>query len=252
MKAMPGTPKRMRLGEFFAAMEPVLVGRQSVAEAATKLGVDPRRLEVYATFCDNHRRDLLAAIYPGVKRALGARWVATYRAFFLARPPREWELNANAEPLVGWLRDEAAAERLPAWLVELADLEWWEWAVQVAPSDAPPFSGAAEHRVSAGVAVRSYVHDVVGWADAERRGLRAPARAPAVVVFWRTGDGGVRREQVRAVELLAIKAAVEGKRLADAARAADIGLEAATAAAADLVARGVLVARPSRKGRDRA
>ena len=251
MKAVT-SEKRMRLGEFFAAIEPVLLGRQSVAEAATKLGVDPKRLEVYATFCDNHRRDLLAAIYPGVRRALGARWVATYRAFFLARPPREWELNANAEPFVTWLRDEAVAERSPAWLVELADLEWWEWAVQVAPGGAPSFSGASEHGVTAGVAVRSFVHDVVGWADAGRSGLRAPPRAPAVVVFWRTADGGVRRERVRAVELLAIKAAVEGKRLGEAAKAAGVGPEAATAAAADLVARGVLVTRPPRKGKGRA
>ena len=234
----------MRLGEFFAAIEPALVGRAGVAETAATLGVDPRRLEVYATFCDNHRRDLLASIYPGVRRALGARWAATYRAFFLARPPRDWELNGNAEPFVEWLGAEVRAGRLPAWLVDLADLEWWEWAVQVAPSAAPMFAGDAEHGACAGAAVRTYVHDVVGWADAERRGLRAPARRASVVVFWRTAAGGVRRERARALELLAIKASVEGKRLGEAALAAGVDASAAFAAAAEAVKRGILVPRP--------
>ncbi len=247
-----GAEKSMRLGEFFATIEPVLVGRAGVAETAAALGLDARRLAVYATFCDNHRRDLLASIYPGVRRALGARWAATYRAFFLARPPRDWELNGNAAPFVEWLGAEVRAGRLPAWLVELADLEWWEWAVQVAPSAAPTFAGGAAHGVCAGAAVRSYVHDVVGWADAERRGLRAPARRASVVVFWRTAAGGVRRERARALELLAIKASVEGRRLREAALSAGVDESSVIAAAAALVKRGILVARSPRGAGGRA
>lgn len=245
----------MRLDEFFTAVQPYLAGELPTAEAARRLGgVPAARLGVYGYFCEAHRREILDRIYPHCRAALGGRWDELRRGYFRAHPPHDWELNNNAEAFVAFAAARAAAGELPGWTAELADLEWWEWAVWVAPGKAPPARGRLG--VAAGVALRAYRHDLCGFLAGDRAGV--PERTDTVVVFWRDpATLDVQRERAAPLELLCIKAAFEGVPLEAAAQQAGVALAALEETARELVAAGILIrpappaARRPRPGRRR-
>jgi hypothetical protein len=237
----------MALADFFATMRPFLEGRVGASETAAALGgVPAARLGIYGDFSANHRRDTLAGIYIHCRRALGERWPAVVEAFFRACPAMDWELNANAEPFVGWAQARAAAGDLPPWMGDLADLEWWEWAVWVAPSRRPPAPRGAALALAAGVALRPYRWDVVSWMDAAKAeaapGPAEPAPRDHLVLFWRRpGSLHMARGVASPIELVALKAAFEGVSLARAARAAGVAPRVLEETVSDLVEAGALV-----------
>jgi hypothetical protein len=245
----------MTLDGFFSVIAPYLAGRADLARTAAALGdVDARRLAIYGRFCAIHRHEILEKIYLHCRDVLGARWEEVVAAYFAAHPARDWELNANAEPFVEFARARIADA--PPWLGDLADLEWWEWAVWVAPSRAEPTRGAAPAAapraarlaVAPGVAIRAYAYDVVAWADAPAAARpAAPPRRDHLVVFWRDPDGlAVRRAEAQPIELIALKAALEGLTVAAAATASGVAPAELAATVRDLVAAGILRRRRAR------
>ena len=136
----------MKLREFFGAITPFLQGEASHRETVQALyGVpeqarvtDARGLALYGRMCQRHRFEVLEGLYPHCVRAVRDRqgeegWAALVEAYYRAHPMRAAELNANGAHLPEFLTHYAPAKGLPEWLPELADVEWWEWEVLVAP-----------------------------------------------------------------------------------------------------------------------
>jgi hypothetical protein len=226
----------MRLQDFFTVITPFLEGRATHTEAAQALygspeggagaGVqDVRRLALYGRLCRVHRFEVLEKMYPHCWREVrerhgAAAWSALVEAYYRRHPMRQYEMNANAASLPEFLTGYAPEAALPEWLPELADLEWWEWEVLVAPDEA---EGGPGPRLAATVELRPYRYDLVAWLEAD--GSERPASPEAresLVLFWRTREGGLRRRNASPLELLVLKTLHEGRELG--AAAVEVGL----------------------------
>lgn len=243
----------MKLRDFFGTVTPFLTGRQSHAEAVEALyggsegahHEDARRLALYGRFCRIHRFEVIDSLYPHCRRGVLERqgeagWEALVEGYFRAHPMTLFELNANGAQLSEFLAGYAPGAGLPGWLPELADLEWWEWEVLVAPDREPE---EARPCLAPTVELRPYAHDLVGWLDTEPEERAAePEAREALVIFWRQGRG-FRRENVSPLELRVIKALHEGLALeAVADEDEGAGLEQLEETLADLVAAGIVLA----------
>ena len=246
----------MKLHDFFGTITPFLSGQQPHGEAARALygatgepeGQDALRLGIYGRMCRSHRFKVLESLYPHCERVVrecqGEQgWEALVEAYFRTHPMTLFELNANGARLSEFLAHYAPEQGLPAWLPELADLEWWEWEVLVA---ADVEASGPRPCLAPTVELRPYQHDLVGWLDAEdSERAEAPEPREGLVVFWRQ-DGGFRRENASPLELLVIKAVHEGQGLETAAEeAGGIALETLEETLADLVAAGILLGEDS-------
>ena len=213
----------MKLAAFYQAIGPFLEGKQGHEATVRALwgdaapARDAERLAIYGRFCRVHRFEAVDSLYSETRAALiGQRgepfWEALVEGYFTAHPMHHWELNENSAELAGYLRGEAPAHQLPAWLPELAELEWWEWRTRIAPDDPrdrEPEQGPL--RLASTVELRPFAHDLCDWLDAagsER--APAPAAEPTLVLFWRDGDLKSRRGLASPEELQILKAAHEG------------------------------------------
>jgi hypothetical protein len=186
-----------------------------------------------------------------VARHGAAAWTELTEAYFRAHPMHHFELNRNAEYFADFLAAETEADDQPPFLAALADLEWWDWLVFVAPddpSDAEPDNGPL--RLGSTVELRPYDWDLLSWL-AEPDAVDAseavdPEPTPNVVLFWRDRDLDSRREPATPLEMMIIKAVVESVSLDDelAARL-NVPLESLTETAADLHSAGILLGDPA-------
>lgn len=248
----------MKLQDFFSTIGPFLQGHTAHDEAVRALygssqgraEVDARRLALYGRFARLHRFEVVDGMYPHLRRAVLARggeaaWERLAETYFQRHPMLHFELNANAVHLPEFLQGYAREEGLPAWMPELADLEWWEWQALVAPNDTEEDTGP---RISATVELRPYTHDLVGWlaTPADARPAEPEARE-CIVLFWRTPEFRLRRENTSPLELLVLKAVAEGLTLGDVAASTGTPREALEETFQDLASAGILVgARPLR------
>jgi len=205
----------VKLQPFFAAIEPFLNGRAPHAEAAQSLyggaaqhAKDAARLAIYGNFCAIHRSNAAGGVHRDTKEAVlqiggEALWDRIVEQFFLAHPMRHAELNDNAAELGAFLKERADPLGVPAWLGELAELEWWEWRTQIAaddPADATPDEGPL--RLGSSVELRPFAHDLVGWLDEGRAaGTPAPWKSEVVVLFWRDRELSALRANTSPEEL---------------------------------------------------
>ena len=213
----------MKLAPFFEVISPFLSGHQAHGETVRALyrgdarhARDAARLRIYGDFCAIHRSDALSGVHVEthaevLKIAGEPRWQQIVDGFFRDHPMRHAELNENAAELSGWLRAHAAALELPAWLPELAELEWWEWRTLIAP-DAPIDAAAGEGplRIAATVELRPFTHDLIGWLDEDRE-APAPDATQALILFWRDRDLSARRGNATLEELELLRLVHEGK-----------------------------------------
>ena len=220
----------MRLSDLFAAIGPYLEGRRGVGEARKLLygdggGTDAERIAIYGRFCQIHRSEALTGTYEQVRAEVEARggaelWEKLHEAYFAARPMHHTELLTNGESLGEFLglgddaaKGWAAQSGLPEWLGALADFEWWEWRTRVAPDDpADEDLASGPLRLASTVEVRPYRWDLVEWIDDvyETDRPAAPRTRDVYVMFWRDPELDVRREDASVLELLALKAVIEG------------------------------------------
>jgi hypothetical protein len=242
----------VKLEDFFSRIGPFLRGQASHADTVRalygtpegKTVQDARRLAIYGRFARLHRFEVVDSIFPHLRRAVVARggeaaWDALTETYFQRHPMRHFELNTNAVHLPEFLQGYAEEAGLPAWMPELADFEWWEWQAIVAPGEDAEADGP---RISATVELRPYTHDFVGWLDApEAERAPEPEAGECIVLFWRSPQQRLRRENATPEELLVLKAVAEGYTLGDAAAAAGASLEALEATFDDLARAGILV-----------
>lgn len=252
----------MNLEEFYARIAPMLLGKETHAatvaalyEPEARAGRDAERLRIYQSFCRTHRFEAVDYIYVQtrawiLRHAGEAAWDEVVDAYFTAHPMRHFELNQNGEHLPEFLNDALSdpASSLPLFLAELADLEWWEWLVLIAPdeaADAEPDAGPL--RLGSTVEIRPYKHDLLGWiehGDLEERPER-PEPEDSLVLFWRDRDLEGRRDAASALELQIIKAAVEGLTLdGELARRIGVAPESLAETAHDLHRAGILLGDP--------
>jgi hypothetical protein len=212
----------VNLARFFSAIEPFLNGRAGHAEAVRALygeakgrEQDARRLAIYGEFCQIHRGEALGGVHVETRKEierLGGEplWGRLVQSYFAAHPMRHAELNENGAQLAAFLRD--ARLGLPAWVWELADLEWWEWRTLIAPGGAEDEQGPL--RIAGTAELRPYAHDLVAWLDSKRETVE-PVRRSVIVLFWRDRELAARQENASAEELHVLKLVHEGARPPD-------------------------------------
>ena len=262
------------IAAFFAQIGPFLHGAASHAETAGALYGDPadavtarhaERLAIYGRFCALHRLEALkvfeateAAVRQHAAASDGSRpaseaWSRLVERYFVAHPMHHFEINQNGEFFPEFLATTLAAEpeALPPFIAELADFEWWEWLVIIAPdaeSDQPADAGPL--RLSSTVDLRPYHYDFVGWLDAEPEERSAvPEPGEHIVFFWRDRTLRGRRDRALPIELVVVKAILEGMRIDDGL-AAQIGVDFAelSETLADLHAAGIVLGAVSEAG----
>ena len=274
MSGIPAT----KLADFFAAIAPLLEGRETHAEAAARLygsvavdlnsnnsqkretSRDAARLALYGRFCRIHRLDALGSTFAETRTAIvkgeahsadaapsgEQAWEQLVADYFFAHPMHHAELNENGSELPAFLRAKADARALPHWIAELADLEWWSFRTRVAPDDpqdAYPARGTL--RLAGTVELRPYAHDLCVWLEAEpaageSRESEPEARA-CVVIFWRDLDLDTRFAEATPLELLILQAVHQGHPLAEAAARAGASADELAETLADLRAAGILL-----------
>ncbi|WP_133479450.1 DNA-binding domain-containing protein [Cognatilysobacter segetis] len=127
--------------------------------APAPVGVEPRRLQVYADLVFNNITSLLATTFPVLRAMQGDdAWQALMRDFLREHPARTPVFSELARELLRYLdtRWESGRDD-PPWLRELAHYEWVELALQLSearPSDVPH---APDGDLRAGVPVLSPV-----------------------------------------------------------------------------------------------
>lgn len=252
----------MNLDEFYTRIAPMLLGKETHAATVAALyepgargGRDAERLRIYQRFCRTHRFEAVDYVYTQtrafiVRHAGEAVWEELVGAYFTAHPMHHFELNQNGEHLPGFLNEVCTESEgsLPSFLAELADLEWWEWLVLIAPDDAADAEpDAGPLRLGSTVEIRPYKHDLLGWidqGDLEER-TKQPEPEETLVLFWRDRDLDSRRDSVSALELQIIKAVVEALPLdAELARRIGVAPESLAETAHDLHRAGVLLGDP--------
>lgn len=178
-----------------------------------------------------------------------AGWDALVEDYFRACPMRHFELNANGAGLPGFLGDYARGRGWPAYLAELADLEWWWWQMLIAADDPADDEAGAEGRrlrLASTAELRPYRHDLVTWLDTgEAPAPEGPAARDTIVLFWRDRDLDARRENASEIELLVLKAVNEG-RFPAALFEAGLAEEDVMATIEDLCRAGVVLGDPAK------
>jgi hypothetical protein len=251
----------MKLADFYARIAPFLLGESDHQAAVSALWgdsppmPDAKRLGIYGRFCQNHRSETLDKMFEACRQVVlrshgEAVWTELTEEYFRAHPMHHFELNRNGEYFAEFLSRRAAtslgaAPPLPAFLAELADLEWWEWQASSAlddPSDDNPDAGPL--RVGSTVEARPYKWDLITWLDDYEDSERPsePEADQAMVLFWRDRKLRGRRDHASQLELLIIKAVMESVPLSREL-AARLGVPHATLheTAADLHAAGVIL-----------
>ena len=252
------------IDQFFAQIGPYLHGASSYEQtvqalygesAAGAAAIHAKRLAIYGRFCAQQRREALkvfenteAAINRHTPQVAGSEtaWEHWVERYFVAHPMHHFEINQNGEFLPEFLAAAVAAEptALPPYIAELADFEWWEWLVSTAP-DAEGEDGADQGplRLSATVDLRPYSYDFLSWLDSEpeERGA-APEAESSIVVFWRDRSLRGRRGRAEPLELVIVKAILEGLTI-DAELAARVGADWSSLAEtlSDLHAAGIVL-----------
>jgi hypothetical protein len=207
----------MRLMALFSALRPLIEGRADATAVALSLGESSPGLElglqVYAETCHKLRRDAIDVIHAGTRAAVTVRagealWDALVEAYFRERPAQSFELNENAAGFGECLAGQAG---LPAWLGELARLEWATWRAESAPDDSFLNKDSSEGplRADASVAVLRGAWDVAGWL-AEEAWAEEPVAGESAVVVWRDRELDACRATPTDAELAAIEAALAG------------------------------------------
>jgi hypothetical protein len=220
---------------------------------------DARRLGLYGRFCRVHRFEALESTFAETRsvlvRELGEpAWQALVADYFRAHPMRHAELNENGSELPAFLAREAAQRGFPAFVPELADLEWWSFRTRVAPDDPRDLAPAeGPLRLGATVELRPYAHDLPAWLEARAEASsrkesdavapRAPEPRACIALFWRDLDLDTRFAEATPLELAILHALAFAHPLSTAAARAGESASALEETLADLRGAGIVLGR---------
>lgn len=163
------------LVEFFAAMEPFLLGERSAEDVLAQLGPSPsgsRRFALHAELVARQRRSVIDHFYRAVAAAAAspALFARLRDDYLRAHPPSHWSPSEAARAFPEFLssRDDATGP-----LRALADFAWVRFAAMHAPHEDGSIG------LDAALFVRHYDHDVRSFSDEVERLGRTPAQLSA-------------------------------------------------------------------------
>jgi len=163
------------LVEFFAAMEPFLLGERSAEDVLAQLGPSPsgsRRFALYAELVARQRRSVIDHFYRSVAAAAAspALFARLRDDYLRAHPPSHWSPSEAARAFPQFLssRDDATGP-----LRALADFAWVRFAAMHAPHEDGSIG------LDAALFVRHYDHDVRSFSDEVERLGKTPAQLSA-------------------------------------------------------------------------
>ncbi len=162
---------RISLKETIETMHALLRGKLPLERAAALLGMKEERLAVYPSFVKGHMRNILDKNYATLAALLvGDVWEGLASDFYDGYPSPYYELNANAAVFVDFLRGELDAGRpgLTPAHVEIAELEWQEFATYADPREIPPPEDLEELTLNPTLAVLQFTHPVAAFVAAFR------------------------------------------------------------------------------------
>ena len=235
------------LDAFFREIRPLLLGEVDVDSFLARVGPSSstsRRVGVYARLVGNGLANALQALYPGVRVAVERRSPGAWRPFvadyYRANPPAHWDLNRCGAALPSWLAAErASGADVPAFLEDLADFHWTEYAAYTSAARMPPAG------VNPTAEIRQYGHDVVSWGRSARRGEATAGfpleRLTTVIVYRHPATSLVHTLSPTAAALIALAREQGVARPGLAAVAARLGEPEIAAARRALVSAGVLI-----------
>ncbi|MDC0670372.1 putative DNA-binding domain-containing protein [Nannocystis radixulma] len=205
----------MRLAAVFSTLQPLLDGTAEAGGVARALYGDAAAratagLQVYAETCHKLRRDAIDVIHAGtcaaiVARAGEERWAQLVDAYFRERAAECFELNENPAGFAEFVARQAGT---PAWVRELAALEWATWRAESAPDDLRD-SSDGPLRAATSLVVLRCAWDLTGWLEAGAPEAEPDAGEVAVAV-WRDRELDACRATPTDEELAAIEAALAG------------------------------------------
>lgn len=132
------TSDKPSLRQTMGTMHQLLRGEITPKRAAQLLKAPENRLAAYQQFVKSHMVNVLRKNFACLAWTLGQRqWDALVQRFFRERPARFFELNANAAPFRDFLAQAVARQEpgIGEFHLELAELEWQEFAVYADPRD---------------------------------------------------------------------------------------------------------------------
>lgn len=246
------------LHESFQTVHAVLRGEEPPETAQAHLGLNPARMRFYADAVFGHVRDVLEKNFATVASVLGPeRFGALVEEYYRRAPPGEFELNQNAAAFRDFLAQCAADERhgvIDAH-VDLAELEWQEFAVYVSRAQMPESTHLVRPALNPTLVIIQLEHSVSGFLDAWREheaGEPAPLLPdesdPETVLVLRHPE----TENALFVEadealLFGLKVASDGLTAEQAAEVADLSLEAVQRILRTAADWGVILLPPERR-----
>lgn len=224
----------MKLDEFFTKIAPLFDGRKTVDEVAVSLygsakGPGADRLRVYDGMCRWRRGNTLSWSFPRcyafvLENGGLYNWQQIATEFFVIDPWRSLQPLPNTGKFPEYLVANSARFKLPPWLPEVADLEWWIAYLRVVPDD-PTATDEGPLRLHPTVEIRPYEYNLAAWIeDSEAANREPPVKKKTAVVVWRN------RKLAAAVDSIGgprirLLAAIQNGRAIDAALAKELSLD---------------------------
>lgn len=215
-----------KLHELFAQLRPYMLRERDFASTLGTLpGVtNEGHFATYRRFIQLHEQDVLGQLFSTCRRVLPeADWSALEAGWFRAHPlhARAFHDNVAAFPEFVAARHAEGDPTVPAWLVELAALEWLETALRydatVIPEDGPL-------QLNPVLALSPLGFDLLPLLlDEEAMGPPAPLEPGRFALAFRVPENDrIRQREAEARDLFVLKVLSEGLPLDEACEAGGI------------------------------
>jgi hypothetical protein len=182
-EARNGVGEKPGLRQTMETLHLLLRGAIGSGHAAELMGVPENRLRIYQEFVRDHIASVLQKNYTVLSDLLGAegRWESVVERFFQRCPAGEYELNANAAQLRELLDlwSQQGELGITRFHVELAELEWQEFAVYTAEAEIPTADEAKGLTLNPTLVVLRFDHAVAEYIEAWRE--QVPGSPPPPV-----------------------------------------------------------------------
>lgn len=240
------------LEQAFGTLHEVLRGAADPAVAHRRLGLDPARVAFYQETVFEHVRDVLDKNYGVLAAVLGPeRFDALVAEYFAEVPATAFELNENAAPFREFLavRAEVGTYGLTEAHLELAELEWQEFAVYVSEATIPEPSAISAPQINPTLTILQLDYPVADFLDAWREAGDSGSRphlpadpAPQLVFVLRhpETDNALFFEATDAL-LFAFKVSHDGLSVQEAAEQAGVADSLVLAALQDAANWGLVI-----------
>lgn len=150
-------------------MHRLLRGELAPAKVAEHFNAPTERVAIYQQFARNHIRFLLEKNFQVLSSVLSqATWDELFEEYFRDYPSADYELNGNTEAFTSFLEEKLAAghPELTAFHVELAELEWQEFAAYADRIDMPKPETVTQATLNPTLGILRFKYPVAEFVDA--------------------------------------------------------------------------------------